>query len=119
MGMGDLGVFGTQTEFILYLHKGRRNINGNRDSNIVKCNRTDNNIHPTEKPVDLLEYLVSKITDEGDTVIDPFMGSGSCGVACKHINRNFIGVELDNDYYSDTKKRLDKTLTKNTTVEEW
>ncbi len=52
-------------------------------------------IHPTQKPVPLMEYLIKTYTNEGDTVFDGFMGSGTTGVACKNLNRNFIGCELD------------------------
>jgi site-specific DNA-methyltransferase (adenine-specific) len=63
-------------------------------------------IHPTQKPVDLLEYLIKTYTNEGDTVLDFTMGSGSTGVACLNTNRNFIGIELDQKYYNIAKTRL-------------
>jgi site-specific DNA-methyltransferase (adenine-specific) len=63
-------------------------------------------VHPTEKPLALFEYLVKSSSDEGDTVLDMCMGSGTTGVACKNLNRNFIGIELDKDYYEIAKKRL-------------
>ena len=56
--------------------------------------------HPTQKPTDLLEYLLRIYTREGDVVLDPFMGSGSTGVACKNLNREFIGIERDPDYFA-------------------
>ena len=62
--------------------------------------------HPTEKPVDLLEYLIKTYTDEGDTVLDFCMGVGSCGVACQNTNRKFIGFELDKEYFELAKNRL-------------
>ena len=62
--------------------------------------------HPTQKPVDLLEYLIKTYTDEGDTVLDFTMGSGSTGVACRNLNRNFIGIELDQDYFDVSKNRI-------------
>ena len=65
-------------------------------------------IHPTEKPVDLLEYLIKTYTNEGDLVLDNCMGSGSTGVACKHLNRNFIGIELDDNYFEIAKKRIEE-----------
>lgn len=62
--------------------------------------------HPTQKPVALLEYLIKTYTNEGMTVLDNCMGSGSTGVACKHLNRNFIGMELDSNYFKIAKERI-------------
>ena len=62
--------------------------------------------HPTQKPVALLEYLIKTYTNEGDTVLDNCMGSGSTGVACKNTNREFIGMELDEKYYKIACERL-------------
>lgn len=63
-------------------------------------------IHPTQKPVALLEYLIKTYTNESETVLDNCMGSGSTGVACVNTNRNFIGIELDKDYFSIAKERI-------------
>ena len=65
-------------------------------------------IHPTQKPVALLEYLVKTYTNEGDTVLDNCMGSGSTGVACIRTNRNFIGIELDENYFNIAKERIEQ-----------
>jgi site-specific DNA-methyltransferase (adenine-specific) len=67
-------------------------------------------VHPTQKPIDLLEYLIKTYTKESDTVLDNCMGSGSTGVACKHINRNFIGIELDQNYFEIAMNRIENTL---------
>lgn len=64
-------------------------------------------VHPTQKPVDLLEWLIKTYTNEGDTVLDNCMGSGSTGVACKNLNRNFIGIEIDEKYFEIAKKRIE------------
>ena len=64
------------------------------------------NQHPTQKPVALLEYLIRTYTNEGETVLDFTMGSGSTGVACVNTNRNFIGIELDADYFKIAEKRI-------------
>lgn len=64
--------------------------------------------HPTQKPVELLEYLIRTYTNENDVVLDNCMGSGSTGVACVNTNRNFIGIELDKDYYNIAKERIKK-----------
>lgn len=63
-------------------------------------------IHPTEKPVDLLEYMIRTYTDAGDIVLDSCMGSGSCGVACQHLGRNLIGIEKDPGYFEAARKRI-------------
>ena len=64
--------------------------------------------HPTQKPTDLLEYLIKTYTNEGEIVLDNSMGSGSCGVACANTNRNFIGIELDEGYFNIAKKRIEE-----------
>ena len=64
------------------------------------------NLHPTQKPISLMEYLIKTYTDEGDTVLDFTMGSGSTGIACKNLNRNFIGIELDERYYDIAQQRM-------------
>ena len=65
-------------------------------------------LHPTQKPVELLEYLIKSYTNENDIILDNCMGSGSTGVACKNLNRNFIGIELDENYFNIAKERIDK-----------
>ena len=72
---------------------------------IQKFNR-DRGYHPTQKPVALLEYLIKTYTNEGDTVLDNCMGSGSTGVACINTNRNFIGYELNEEYFNIAQNRL-------------
>ena len=64
-------------------------------------------VHPTQKPVALLEYLIKTYTNENETVLDNCMGSGSTGVACVNTNRNFIGIELDIDYFNIAKERIE------------
>lgn len=108
--MGDLKAdFAPKYEMIIFIQKGRRLINGKRDPNILKFNRTGNKLHPTQKPVDLLQYLLEKFSDEGATILDPFMGSGSTGVACKNLNRKFIGIELDEEYFKIAKNRISES----------
>jgi DNA modification methylase len=67
----------------------------------------DECFHPTQKPVDLLEYLIKTYTNESDTVLDNTMGSGSTGVACINTNRKFIGIELDDKYFEIAKNRIE------------
>ena len=66
-----------------------------------------NKLHPTQKPVDLLEYLIRTYTDEGMIVLDNCMGSGTTGVACVNTNRKFIGIEKDENYFNIAKERID------------
>lgn len=75
-------------------------------SNVLQYRKSYNNYHPTEKPVDLLEDLISTYTDEGDLVLDFTMGSGSTGVACRNLGRRFIGIELDEEYYRIARDRI-------------
>lgn len=83
-------------------------------SSILEFNVVPNRkgkLHPTQKPLDLLEYLVKTYSNEGDTVLDFTMGSGTTGVACKKLNRNFIGIEIDEKYYNIAKNRLEDVKT--------
>ena len=76
------------------------------------CSNKANNMHPTQKPVALLEYLIKTYTNEGDVVLDNTMGSGTTGVACINTNRNFIGMELDENYFNIAKERIENTQVK-------
>lgn len=69
--------------------------------------KTERGIHPTQKPVPLMEYLIKTYTNEGDTVFDGFVGSGTTGVACKNLGRKFIGIELDEHYFNVAKQRIE------------
>jgi len=73
-----------------------------------ECNNTKR-VHPTQKPVALMEYLIKTYTNENETVLDFTMGSGSTGVACVNTNRNFIGIELDKNYFEIAKNRIEST----------
>ena len=75
---------------------------------IIRFNNEQGTVHPTQKPVALMEYLVKTYTDEGETVMDFAMGSGTTGVACVNLNREFIGIELDKEYHSIAAKRIAK-----------
>ena len=67
--------------------------------------------HQTEKPLDILEFFIKYWTDEGQTILDPTMGSGSTGVACKTLKRNFIGFEMDEKIYKVAEQRIKKVET--------
>ena len=66
--------------------------------------------HPTQKPISLLEHFILLLSNEGDVILDPFMGSGSTGVAALRNDRNFIGVEIDSEYFSIAQKRIDEEI---------
>ena len=70
------------------------------------------NLHDTEKPVELMKILIENSSDENDIVLDPFMGIGTTGVACKELNRNFIGIELDSKYFNIAKERINNVARK-------
>ena len=70
----------------------------------------NNRLHPTQKPVDLLEYLIKTYTNKGELVLDFVMGSGSTGVAALNINRRFIGIELDRNYFNIAKQRIEEVI---------
>ncbi len=74
---------------------------------LAECNSL-NRIHPTQKPVALIEYLIKTYTNECETVLDNTMGSGTTGVACKQLNRSFIGIEMDDKYFEIAKKRINE-----------
>ena len=78
---------------------------------VIEFNREKNRLHPTQKPVKLLEYLVKTYTNEGETVLDNCMGSGSTGIACMNTNRNFIGIEKDEKYFEIAKNRIIESKT--------
>lgn len=96
-------------ELILMLRKGKaKNINNMGDKNILRVpNIIRTKEHPTEKPADLMKILVRNSSEENETVLDPFMGVGGTGVACKTLNRNFIGIEIDEKYFNVAKKRIE------------
>lgn len=109
-GMGDLyGQYAPSYEFIIFAVKEQgRKLNGKRERDVLKFAKCKPEFHPTQKPVDLLKYLIEKSSNENDVVLDSFMGSGSTGVAAKALNRNFIGIELDENYFNVAKERIEK-----------
>ena len=97
-------------ELILMLRTGKaKNINNMGTKNILSVpNIIGNKTHPTEKPIDLMRILIENSSREGDVVLDPFMGTGSTGVACMDTNRKFYGIELGEDYFSIAEKRIEE-----------
>ncbi len=97
-------------EMILMLRKGKaKNINNMGTKNVLQINNIiGNKKHPTEKPVELMKILVENSSGGGQLVLDPFMGAGSTGVACKNLGRDFIGIEIDEKYFKIAKERLEE-----------
>ena len=103
----------SQYEYILFFRKGKgKKINNCGTSDILSIpnkktkDKGGKNIHDTEKPIELMEVLVNNSSQENELVLDPFMGVGSTGVACLNTKRNFIGIEIDENYFNIAKSRL-------------
>lgn len=94
-------------EFIIFC--GGKKLNNGRDANILKFDRTDNELHPTQKPVIMMKYLLEKSSKEWDIVLDPFLWSWTTAIACKELWRNFIGIEKEQKYVDIANKRLATT----------
>jgi len=77
---------------------------------IIGCSRDGDTFHPTQKPVDLIRYLIRTYTNEGDTILDNCMGSGTTAIACIREKRNFIGFEMDEEYYRKACQRIENEL---------
>ena len=104
-------------EYIIMLRKGReRTINDCGQGDILrvpnkKTKRNDGkNIHDSEKPITLMEILISNSSNEGDCILEPFMGSGSTGVACINTKRDFIGIELNEEYFKIAEERINNAI---------
>ena len=98
-------------EYTLYFYKGRaRPINNMGSKTVHSFSNLPHKNHPTEKPIKLMEFYITNSTNEGDIVLDPFMGSGSTGIACKDNNRNYIGIELDKKYFDKAQERLNESV---------
>ena len=109
IGMGDLKSYGKSFDVIYFgINKKWKDLNGTRDKDLLSFNRCDPNkmIHPTEKPIDLLEYLIKKSTNEGDLILEPFAGGGSTLLAAKNTNRLCTGIEIEETYVNLIKTRI-------------
>lgn len=93
--------YGTHKENFVESSDGKR-----LPTTVLKFNRIERPLHPTQKPTDLLEWLIKTYSNENDIILDNCMGVGSTGVACKNTNRKFIGIELDTKYYNISKTRI-------------
>lgn len=103
----------SQFEYILFFRKGKGvQINHCGTSDILSFqnkklkDKNGRNLHDTEKPVELMEVLIDNSSKEGQIVLDPFMGIGSTGMACKRLNRRFVGIEIDKYYFNIAFDRL-------------
>ena len=79
-----------------------------RIPDVIFANRTGNDLHPTEKPVDLIKQIIA--ANVGDTILDPFLGSGTTLVAAKQLNRNAVGIEISAEYCAIAKSRLEQSI---------
>lgn len=110
-GMGDLtGDYAPKYEMVIFCSNGNKKLKGNRDSNIIKAKKTGNEFHPTQKPVNLMEYFIEKSTNKNDLVMDCFSGSASTAIACYNTDRNFIGCELNQEFYKNSMVRLNNHM---------
>lgn len=107
----------SQFEYILFFRKGKaKKINNCGTADILsipnkKTRVNGKNIHDTEKPVELMKILIENSTQAGERVLDPFMGVGSTGIACIQCDREFMGIEIDTNYYNVAKQRLKDEIT--------
>lgn len=114
-GMGDLKrAYGSRYESVIYWANSDFRFNGKRPTDILRYQRVSANklLHPNEKPIDLLSCMIKQTTSDNATVLDCFMGSGSTGVACLNTNRNFVGIELDDEYFEIAKHRINEARNK-------
>lgn len=96
-------------EFTVLLRKGgARNINNMGSFQCMEFDNVKSKLHPSEKPLDLMKLYITNSSNKNDIVLDPFMGSGSTAVACINTHRNYIGYELDEQYYNISKNRISK-----------
>lgn len=105
---GDLtGDYGNQCELILFAHKGRHTLKDGRPSNLWRVPRDPAGEHPTPKPVALMSRCIHNSVNKGGVVLDPFMGSGSTGVAAIREGCHFIGIELEPKYFDISCRRIE------------
>lgn len=110
------GNFGTgnyyryKYEFCLFGIKGDKKIKSHGIGDVIDCDGTNNKLHPTQKPTKLIKILMEQSSDEGDVVLDPFMGSGSTGEVAKMLNRDFIGIEINKEYFEIAKNRIENGI---------
>ena len=100
--------FRNQHELILHAAKGVPKVHHRGTANVLRCKRVSaSDDHPTEKPVGIMERLISVVSGSGETILDPFMGSGTTGVAAVKNNRDFIGIEVDPAFFDIACRRIE------------
>ncbi len=111
-GAGDTtgAGYAPQYELVLFFSSGKNKLNSERIGEVIRVPRTFNELHPTQKPVELMKLLVSNSSNENEIVFDPFLGSGTTAVACKQLGRNYIGIELSEKYCAIANERLAQDL---------
>lgn len=115
----NIGCFAYSCEYICYFSKGKvktfnydllKEINGGKQMrDIIQLSISQNKKikHPSKKPLELIELFIKASSNEGDVVLDPFIGSGTTAVACKKLNRNYIGIEKNENYYQIANERIE------------
>ena len=127
-GMGDLDDWSPSYEVILLFKKGKRKLNGKRPQDVLTFHKVANfsvrsntglnkMYHPTEKPIRLIEHIIDKASNEGDVILDPFLGSGTTMKACLETKRNCIGIEIEPKYIEICKKRMNWESSLNPNIE--
>lgn len=110
-GMGDLkSQYAPKYEMCMFGSKGKRELNGKRKPDIIHCSRTNNILHPTQKPVELIREFIRNSTNEGEIVFDCFSGSGTTAVASIYENRKFICIEKDREYFYKSAERIEMAI---------
>jgi len=110
-GLGDLnGQFAPQHDIIWFATKGDFSFQNGRPKDVIRSRRlpAEDLVHPNEKPSSLMQILANSVTGAFSTILDPFMGSGTTGVACVQTGRNFIGIEIDEGYFKIAEKRIEE-----------
>lgn len=109
------GKYLSDTEYIVYVRGKCATFNSSKTPfdykrKVIKSPvvSSKNRYHPTQKPIEILKQYIELHSNNGDTILDPFMGSGSTGVACVNTNRDFVGIELDDKYFEIAKKRIEQ-----------
>jgi len=112
-GVGDLkGNYIYNYESIIYATNGKHELRGKREGSVWQIPKCKLEHHETEKPFKLIEKIILKSSDEGMTIFDPFMGSGTTAIASLNTNRNFIGFEMLDKYFNVAKERVEKNKRK-------
>ncbi|WP_279401700.1 DNA-methyltransferase [Piscibacillus salipiscarius] len=104
--------------WIYFVNKGKTGTFNNKgkaihdfiETSVIRGNEKKYGIHPTQKPEVLFEHFVNLLSNENDVILDPFMGSGTAGIVSKRLNRNFVGCEIDKEYFKIATNRIEETL---------